>query len=204
MLISKRLPVKSVYRACGQCIRFNSSVPTVQSSRIYCQNLLQKRDYPSYLQIPFIPDSARDAHLAICALNVEMALIPDQISNQYARGMRMQFWKDAVENCFQGKPKAEPVSILLAHVLQSESVQLTKSFFQTIINERVLPCSFDYGIDTASSRQPFLPHQFQISMLSNRIYQRQLHQSFTCSSNLSVSDLLSSIILHLISVSALE
>jgi len=204
MLISKRLPVKSVCRARGQCIRFNSSVPTVQSSRIYCQNLLQKRDYPSYLQISFIPESTRDAHLAICALNVEMALIPDQISNQYARGMRMQFWKDAVENCFQGKPKAEPVSILLAHVLQSESVQLTKSFFQTIITERVFPWSFYYGIDTASSRRPFPPHRFQISMLSKHIYQRLLLPSSTCSSNPLVCDLWNSTTSHLISVSALE
>ena len=127
---------KSAYRTYPQCVRFNSTAPSLQSSRVYCQNLLQKHDYPSYLQIPFIPQSARDAHLAIRALNVEMALIPDTVSNQYARVMRMQFWKDAVENCFQGQPKAEPVSILLAKVL-SDGTRLTKSFFQTIISERV-------------------------------------------------------------------
>ena len=203
MLIPKQPPVKSVYRVCGQCIRYNSSAPTVRSSRVYCQNLLQKRDYPSYLQISLIPESARDAHLAICALNVEIASIPDQISNQYARTMRMQFWKDAVENSFQGKPKAEPVSILLAHVLQSERVQLTKSFFQTIISERVLPWSFNYGIDIASSRQPFLPRQFQISMLWNRSYPRLRRQYSIYSSNRLVCDLSSSIISHLILVSVL-
>ena len=136
MLISRQHSVQSIYRICGQCIRFNSSAPTVQSSRIYCQNLLQKHDYPSYLQSSFIPPSNRDAHLAIRALNVEMALIPDTVSNKYAREMRMQFWKDAVESCFQGQPKAEPVSILLAKVL-SNGTRLTKSFFQTIISERV-------------------------------------------------------------------
>lgn len=136
MLIARPGSVQSVSRACGPCMRFNSTAPSLQSSRIYCQNLLQKHDYPSYLQIPFIPPSARDAHLAIQALNVEMALIPDIVSNQYARVMRMQFWKDVVENCFQGKPKAEPVSIILAQVL-SNGTRLTKSFFQTIISERV-------------------------------------------------------------------
>jgi hypothetical protein len=65
-----------------------------------------------------------------------MALIPDTVSNQYARVMRMQFWKEAVEDCFKGTPKAEPVSILLADVL-SNGTRLTKSFFQTIISERV-------------------------------------------------------------------
>jgi NADH dehydrogenase [ubiquinone] 1 alpha subcomplex assembly factor 6 len=117
-------------------------MPSAQSSRIYCQKLLQKRDYPSYLQIAFIPQSARDAHLAIHALNVELALIPDTAANQYARRMRMEFWKDVVENCFKGKPKAEPISILLYDVLSS-GTPLTKSFFQTIISERVYS-SFEY------------------------------------------------------------
>src|SRR5271155_2273906 len=179
---AQRSVVKSAYRSYGQCKRFNSTAPSLQSSLEYCRRLLYKHDYPSYLQTAsFSPQYARYAHIAINALNVEMALIPDTVSNQYARAMRMQFWKDAVENCFQGQPKAEPVSILLAHVLQSESVQLTRSFFQTIITERVFPWSFYYAIDTASSRQPFLPHRFQISMLSKRSYQRLLLQSSTCS-----------------------
>ena len=134
-----------------QCIRHNSTAPTISSSRIYCQNLLQKYDYPSYLQIPFLPQGSRDAHLAICALNVELALIPETVANQNARVMRMQFWKDALENCFQGRPKAEPVSILLAEVLTS-GTRLTKSFFNTIISERV-HSPLKTFVDTASSLQ---------------------------------------------------
>ena len=130
-------PVRLLCRTCSQGVRYNSTIPTPQSSRIYCQNLLYKYDHPSYLQIPFIPQSARDAHLAIRALNVEMALIPETVANQHARKLRMQFWKDALEDCFEGKPKAEPLSILLAHVLASGE-RLTKSFFQSIISERVL------------------------------------------------------------------
>jgi NADH dehydrogenase [ubiquinone] 1 alpha subcomplex assembly factor 6 len=144
MIISKtaRLAtsVKHSTRITENCIRYVSTVstaPTLPNSRIYCQNLVRKYDYPSYLQIPFLPQSARDAHLAIRALNIEMALIPDTVSNEYARVMRMQFWKDAVDNCFQGRPKAEPVSILLSQVL-SNGTRLTKSFFQSMISERVL------------------------------------------------------------------
>lgn len=146
MIISKtvRFPtsVKRSTRITENCIRYVSTVstaPTLPNSRIYCQNLVRKYDYPSYLQIPFLPQSARDAHLAIRALNIEMALIPDTVSNEYARVMRMQFWKDAVDNCFQGRPKAEPVSILLSEVL-SNGTRLTKSFFQSMISERVLSC----------------------------------------------------------------
>jgi hypothetical protein len=139
MIISRpgQLSIKSSILKTGKCIRHVSTAPTLPNSRIYCQDLVRKYDYSSYLQIPFLPQSARDAHLAIRALNIEMALIPDTVSNENARLMRMQFWKDAVDNCFQGHPKAEPVSILLSQVL-SNGTRLTKSFFQSMISERVL------------------------------------------------------------------
>jgi len=134
-MIPRRIPARSLSRT-RRCVRHNSTLPSLDSSRQYCVNLLQKHDYPSYLQIPFLPASARDTHLAIRALNIELALIPDTVTNQNARTMRMQFWKDAVESCYQGKPKAEPVSIILARVL-SKGTRLSKSFFQSIISERV-------------------------------------------------------------------
>jgi hypothetical protein len=42
-----------------------------------------------------------------------------------------------VNDCFEGRPKAEPVSILLAQVL-SDGKRLTKPFFQTVLAERVV------------------------------------------------------------------
>lgn len=121
-----------------QSIRQNSTTLSLESSRKYCQNLLRKHDYPSYLQMPFFPSSARDAHLAISALNVEMAIIPEIVNNQHARIMRMQFWKDSINLCFEERPKAEPVSIVLAHAL-ANGVVITKDHFQSIIEERVCP-----------------------------------------------------------------
>jgi Squalene/phytoene synthase len=120
-----------------QSIRHSSAAPTLSSSRKYCQSLLQKHDYPAYLQTAFLPPSSRDAHLAIRALNIEMALIPDTISNAAARVMRMQFWRDALEDCYRRCPKREPVSILLAEVVNHSGVRLTKSFFQSMVSERV-------------------------------------------------------------------
>lgn len=138
MLAAQRPPFQRVARIRRTCRRSQSTAaPSIESSRVYCQNLLRTHDYASFLQAPFIPSGARDAHLAIRALNVELALIPDTVSNQNARTMRMQFWKDAVEDSFKGAPKAEPVSILLANVLANRT-RLTKSFFQTMISERVV------------------------------------------------------------------
>jgi len=81
----------------------------------------------------------------------------------------MQFWKDAVESCYQGQPKAEPVSILLHRVL-SRGTRLSKSFFQSIISERV--CTLFLSIENVSSSIPCLLLQFLISMLWKRIFRR--------------------------------
>ena len=137
MWVAQRQPFQRMSCHLPQCRRFNSTVPSIESSRVYCQALLRRHDYASYLQSGFIPAGAKDAYLAIRALNVELALIPDTVSNQNARKMRMQFWKDALDDCYKGVPKAEPVSILLAAVLAS-GTRLTKSFFQTMISERVI------------------------------------------------------------------
>ena len=52
--------------------------------------------------------------------------------------MRMQFWKDVVEDCFKGKEgKGEPVSELLTNVIKQERMRLSKSFFMSMVSERV-------------------------------------------------------------------
>jgi hypothetical protein len=185
MWAAQRLPFQRIARIRRPCRRSQSTAaPSIESSRVYCQNLLRTHDYASFLQAPFVPSGARDAHLAIRALNVELALIPDTVSNQNARTMRMQFWKDAVEDSFRGEPKAEPVSILLAHVLASRT-RLTKSFFQTMISERVVGLKF--SPDSFSSRRPCHLLHFQTSTLSKPIYPRPRFPYTTSFSSQSVS-----------------
>jgi NADH dehydrogenase [ubiquinone] 1 alpha subcomplex assembly factor 6 len=136
MWAAQHQPFQRTGRILSESRRFSSTALSIESSRKYCLNLLLTHDYASYLQSAFIPSGAKDAHLAIRALNIELALIPDTVSNQHARIMRMQFWKDAVDHCYKGAPKQEPVSVLLAAVL-ANGKRLTKSFFQTMISERV-------------------------------------------------------------------
>jgi NADH dehydrogenase [ubiquinone] 1 alpha subcomplex assembly factor 6 len=74
------------------------------------------------------------AYLAIRAFNIEVARIADLVSNPTVGTMRMQFWKDAINSTFDGKPPAEPVAILLAAVL--ENCHLNKSWFIRVISTR--------------------------------------------------------------------
>ncbi len=81
----------------------------------------RKSDYDSYLIRTFIPKSRQDAYDAFRALNLELVRLPELVSNPTIGQMRIQFWRDAVNNTFAGRPPKEPIMILLHKVLQELS-----------------------------------------------------------------------------------
>jgi len=46
-------------------------------------------------------------------LNLELARLPETVSNPTIGSLRLQFWRDAVKETFAGRPRREPISILL-------------------------------------------------------------------------------------------
>lgn len=70
-------------------------------------------DYDSYLIRQFVPPSARNAYDALRTLNLELARLPETVSNPTIGLMRLQFWRDSINKTFAGNPPKEPISILL-------------------------------------------------------------------------------------------
>lgn len=70
-------------------------------------------DYEAYLIRHFLPRSAQDAYDALRTLNLELARLPETVSNPTIGRFRMQFWRDTVNSTFAGNPPREPISILL-------------------------------------------------------------------------------------------
>ncbi|KAI0594830.1 squalene/phytoene synthase [Biscogniauxia sp. FL1348] len=90
----------------------------VDKARQYCvAQLSRQSDYDSYLIRNFIPSSRRDAYDAFRAFNLELVRLPELVSNPTIGHLRMQFWRDAVNNTFAAKPPKEPIMILLHNVL---------------------------------------------------------------------------------------
>jgi NADH dehydrogenase [ubiquinone] 1 alpha subcomplex assembly factor 6 len=122
----------------GFCSKYLSVQLT--SAKLTCA---RKHDSPSYTLQTFIPTSARDAYLSIRALNVELARIPDLVSNPTVGALRMQFWRDNLTRTFANTPPKEPVAILLHHALSSLqsrhpriSTSVMKGWFMKVINAR--------------------------------------------------------------------
>lgn len=74
------------------------------------------------------------AYLAIRAFNIEVARIPDMVSNPTVGSFRMQFWRDTINATFEDHPPVEPVAILLASVLANH--KMNKSWFMRLISSR--------------------------------------------------------------------
>lgn len=103
---------------------------------------LRKYDSPSYTLQTFIPAPARTAYLAIRALNIELARIPDTTSNPAIGSMRIQFWRDNINSAFAGRPAKHPVPMLLSHAIWSlaartaGTAQLSRTWFLRLISAR--------------------------------------------------------------------
>lgn len=75
------------------------------------------------------------AYMAIRAFNIEVARIPDIVSNPTIGSMRMQFWRQTIDATFDHKPPEEPVAVLLASYL-AQGHRLSKPWFHRIISTR--------------------------------------------------------------------
>lgn len=105
--------------------------------------IARKFDSPSFTLQTFISPSTRDAYLSIRALNIELARIPDLVSNPTVGAFRMQFWRDNINRTFANTPPREPVAILLHNALKSlqerhpgMSTSVMKGWFMKVINAR--------------------------------------------------------------------
>ncbi|RMZ75989.1 hypothetical protein DV738_g5157, partial [Chaetothyriales sp. CBS 135597] len=107
----------------------------IQGAMAYCSGLVRKYDSPSYTLAHFIRPQVMPAYMAIRAFNIELARIPDVVSNPTIGSMRMQAWRQFIDAAFDQKPPDEPVALLLASYL-SQGFKLSKSWFKRIIDAR--------------------------------------------------------------------
>jgi NADH dehydrogenase [ubiquinone] 1 alpha subcomplex assembly factor 6 len=92
-------------------------------------------DSPSYTLAHFIEPHMLPAYFAIRAFNIELARIPDVVSMPHIGSMRMQFWRNTIDQTFKLAPPMEPVAIVLAAYLK-QGGKLNKTWFQRIISAR--------------------------------------------------------------------
>ncbi|EJC98096.1 uncharacterized protein FOMMEDRAFT_162448 [Fomitiporia mediterranea MF3/22] len=108
-----------------------SSTAGPQDPEAYCREFVRKHDRDSYLTSQFFPKALQPACFAVRAFYLELAMIQDSVSNPLIGQMRMQFWKDAIQ-----QPGASPHPIAVALHNASKGAHIAPYHLRRIIEAR--------------------------------------------------------------------
>ncbi len=76
----------------------------LDSAFSYCAGEVRRLDHDRFLCALFAPADARRGLMALYAFNLELARIPETVSEPILGHMRLQWWRDALAAHYGGKP----------------------------------------------------------------------------------------------------
>ncbi|XP_069777937.1 NADH dehydrogenase (ubiquinone) complex I, assembly factor 6 isoform X2 [Narcine bancroftii] len=100
----------------------------------YCMQLIRNRDYEGFLSSLLLPTEFRRSVFALRAFNVELAQVQDVVSQKTIGLMRIQFWRQLVDDVYADNPPHQPIAIELWKAVRKH--KLTKRWFLRILDER--------------------------------------------------------------------
>ena len=82
-------------------IRFASTSAKPVDDYIYCINSVRKVDYENFPSTDLLrPASLQRPAMALQALNIELSLIRDQVSNSQIEKMRLELWRETIDSIY--------------------------------------------------------------------------------------------------------
>src|SRR2546430_5943720 len=100
----------------------------------YCETLVRKHDYDRYISALFAPERVRAHLFALYAFNYEIARITETVRNPVAGQLRLQWWRDAVDEIYSGARGRTEVLQALLHGVAAH--QLPKPLFDAMLDAR--------------------------------------------------------------------
>ncbi|KAF8510069.1 isoprenoid synthase domain-containing protein [Hysterangium stoloniferum] len=89
----------------------------------YCRALVQRHDYESYLSSYFYPRTLQPGYFALKAFFLELAMLPETVSNSMIGKMRFQFWRDAISALGEDIPPRHPIVLALHEASKKSNLQ---------------------------------------------------------------------------------
>jgi len=148
--LSKSLTVNhqtsDLYNHATKRFKHGTSYKHTDKNLDYCLELVKKSDYENYLAILLLPPNIQRAAFGLRAFNIELAQIQEVTSQKQIAQMRLQFWKDAIDQIFQGQPPHKPAAMEIAgackyfnlskqwidRVVKARASQLTKTSYTSV------------------------------------------------------------------------
>ncbi len=88
----------------------------------HCADQVRRHDHDRYLCTLFAPVGARDAILALYAFNVEIAKVRETVSEPMMGQIRLQWWREVIENAPQGDLRKHPVAMALGAAIRDHGL----------------------------------------------------------------------------------
>ncbi|MDX1738165.1 MAG: squalene/phytoene synthase family protein [Alphaproteobacteria bacterium] len=93
-----------------------------------------EKDRDRFLTVMLLPKSLREDVFTIYALNHELSKVSSAVSEATLGHIRLQWWREAIEECFQDNPRRHEITRPLAELMQRRN--LSKSLFDQMLDAR--------------------------------------------------------------------
>lgn len=90
----------------------------------YSAEQVRRFDHDRYLCTLFVPEAARADVLALYAFNVEVARIRESVREPMMGQIRLQWWREIIENAPHGDLRNHPVALALASAIRGRSLPM--------------------------------------------------------------------------------
>ena len=108
----------------------------LEDARSYCAGEVRRYDPERFLTVLFAPDRCRAPLVALYAFNLEVAKIREVVSEPLLGEIRLQWWREAIEEIFEGTPRRHAVVEALADAVHGAS--LPREPFDRLIDARAM------------------------------------------------------------------
>ena len=114
----------------------------------YCAQLLRRQDADRYLTAIFAPGDRREALFALYAFNLEVSRARETVSEPFMGLIRLQWWRDAIGDIYQGRVRAHEVVRPLATAIRKHG--LSQALFERLIATRERDLDMEPPVDLAA------------------------------------------------------
>jgi phytoene synthase len=101
----------------------------------YCAEQIRRFDNDRFLCSLFAPAAEREALAAVYAFNVEVARIRESVGEPLLGEIRLQWWRDAIEGIYAGRPSSHQVVVALDQAVRGFG--LSRCHFERVVEARV-------------------------------------------------------------------
>lgn len=99
-----------------------------------CGRLVRRYDHDRYLTCLFAKGAAREAMFAIFAFNLEVAKTREMVSQPVLGQIRLQWWRESIDEIYQGTPRRHEVVLPLAEAVARHG--LSRPHFDRVLDAR--------------------------------------------------------------------